>query len=658
MPAYIKRISLIVLLLLNAGRSWCGISEGDLVKKADLLFGSREYEMAYDYYLKLKALAPEKLLYEYRAGVCAIYNGDGATALGFLTNCLQKDTNLTDINFFLGRAYLMNEKPEEARGYFKKQITKEPLETERTRLQFYVNYCNNAIDLLKKPVNATVANMGRPLNSPGDEYSPLILPGDVGMLFTYKGVQSKGGKQYILGKSDSAGFYLEDVLESRVTKNGWSNPLPLSDSVNTKMHDASAAISPDGNTLYIFRSSAKSGGDIYACKKRGMDWSKPEKLKGAINSPQWDGSITFSTDGRTAYFASDRPGGYGGKDLYRATLQDDGTWGNVQNLGPNINTQLDDDAPSLFSDGRKMAYASKGQNSMGGYDIFFAELLADNMTWNEGKNAGYPINSTVDDIYYVVGADGVSAMFSSNRTGGNGGMDLYIVEPGEPAKANEIVLIKGTITLDDIPAAAAVSVTTGSKDSLYGDYKSNKANGRYAVSLPPGSDYKITFIMSGNIDSIRQFNATDVKSFVSKEFDVAFYTDAYKRIFYERFGIKDTSELTRRLMSLAADSMTMPTGQKMVMRRDSSTNYQNEDGSEIAKGLFIVIGSFRNVPYAKRLQEKIKTEAKYPSSDLIYNRKNKFTYVVVAHPKDPAEAAVWVAKARQEYADAWVQKLD
>jgi hypothetical protein len=102
----------------------------------------------------------------------------------------------------------------------------------------------------------------------------------------------------------------------------------------------------------------------------------------------------------------------------------------------------------------------------------------------------------------------------------------------------------------------------------------------------------------------------------------------------------------------------MPTGQKMVMRRDSSTNYQNEDGSELAKGILIVIGSFKNVPYAKRLQEKIKTEGKYPTALLMYNRKNKFTYVVVARPQDTAEAALLVSQARKEFPDAWVQKLD
>lgn len=633
------------------------VSEADLQRKADLLFSRRDYELAYDYYLKLRAIQPERLLYQFRAGVCAIYAGDGATALGFLKTCIEKDTALQDINFFLGRAYLLNNLPSEARTYFMKQVSKEPDEAQRKRLGYYVQYCTNAMELMQKPVNALVQNAGRPLNSPGDEYAPVFTPDGAGLLFTYKGVNSTGGRQPVLSKKDSAGIYFEDVVDSRLTANGsWSIPLPLSDSVNTPTHEASIALSPDGQNLYIFRSSEKNGGDIYVCKKAGLDWRKPEKLKGEINSPHWEGSIAFSSDGKTAYFASDRPNGYGGKDIYRARLQDDGSWAQVENLGPNVNTEMDDDAPFIYAQDKKMSYSSKGQGSIGGYDVFISELSEDGKTWKEGVNIGYPLNSTMDDIYYVIASDGLTAFFCSNRTGGNGGLDLYMMEPGTPAKKGDLVLIKGRVTLDDLPTLSTVSVTTG-KDSLFGDYRSNPATGKYAVSLPPGTDYKLTFIVSGCGDSVRTYDASQVSSFISKEFEVAFYSDQYKRVHFERFGIKDTSALTKKLTQLTNDSM-MIGGEKMVVRRDLSSNYKDETGAQVEKGTFVVIGSFKNLPYAKRLRDKIRADKKYPTGDLVLNQKNGFTYVIVARPKTAEEAANIARLARKEYPDAWVQQLE
>ncbi|TND07186.1 MAG: ompA [Bacteroidetes bacterium] len=654
----IRHFALLLLLVVPDAVSAAPVSEADLQKKADILYNRREYELAYDYYLRLKSIQPAKLLYEFRAGVCAIYSGDAVTALGFLKGCIEKDTALTDIHFFLGRAYLLNNKPDEARTYFMKQASKETDEAQRKKLQYWVYYCNNAIEQMAKPVNANVQNAGRPVNTPGDEFAPVLMPDNMGMWFTYKGTQSTGGKMRVFGRNDSAGYYLEDVLDCRMTNNGWSIPLPLSDSVNTAKHDACTAVSPDGLHLYIYRSSPKDGGDIYVCHKRGLDWSRPEKILGEINTPAWEGSISFAADGKTAYFASEREGGYGGKDIYRSTLKDDGTWGNIENLGPNINTEMDDDAPFLFEEGKRMSYASKGQNSIGGYDIFISELLPDGKTWKEGVTIGYPVNSTMDDIYYAPNPDGFSAYLCSNRAGGNGGMDIYISEPGMPAKAGDLVLIKGIVTLDDLPAAAAVSVTAGGKDSLVGDYRSNGASGRYAVSLPPGNDYKVTFIMSGCIDSVKSFNASDVSSFVAKSFDVAFYSAEYKRVHYERFGVKDTSTFTKKLLFLSGDEITLPNGEKTVVRRDSSKTYQDEKGQTMGQGMFIVIGSFKNAPYAKRLQAKIKNDKVYPAHDLVYNRENGFTYVVVARPKSTEEAADWVTRARKEYRDAWIQQLE
>ena len=112
----------------------------------------------------------------------------------------------------------------------------------------------------------------------------------------------------------------------------------IGDNINSTGNDAPIALSPDGQKLFIFKSTLKDKGDIYMSKLDGNTWSVPVSLNSNINTNMWEGSVTLSSDERTLYFASERKGGFGGRDLYRSLLQSDGTWGKAENLGPTINT--------------------------------------------------------------------------------------------------------------------------------------------------------------------------------------------------------------------------------------------------------------------------------------------------------------------------------
>lgn len=425
-------------------------SDKSMVDHANQLFEKREYEQAFSYYMKLKDVHPEVVAYQFRAGVCAIYYGDAQSALELIKGSYEKDPSIPDINFFLGRAYLLNGYYDDATLQFNLQLAKETDESQKPRLNQYIVNCQAAKDISAKPTNNTVQNAGRPLNSPGDEFAPILAQHDSLMIFTYKGQESTGGKFYTFGKSDSAGYYTEDIFQSTLGKNGWFAPAGLSRNLNSKANDAGTALSPDGKILFIYRSSDKDGGDIYMSRKAGSDWTSPVKLAGEVNKPgSWEGSVTITKDGRTIYFSSDREGGFGGKDIYSATLIGDSAWGNVQNLGSNVNTAFDDDAPYLGNNETTLYFASRGSNSMGGYDIFHSQLASDGKSWELALNMGVPVNSTADDIFYQPSQDGASAVFSSNRAGGNGMMDLYFATPGVPAV--DLVLLKGTVTLDDMP---------------------------------------------------------------------------------------------------------------------------------------------------------------------------------------------------------------
>ena len=178
----------------------------------------------------------------------------------------------------------------------------------------------------------------------------------------------------------------------------WLEPKPI-ESINTESHDACIALSIDGQTLFMYNNSEENGGDIYYSRLDGDEWGVPVPLPGEVNTKYWEGHMTISSDEKVMYFSSDRPGGLGGRDIYKAEKLANGEWGNVTNLGPTINTSKNEDAPYLHLDKRTLYFSSEGFNSMGGYDVFYSEI--DNGEWTEPINMGCPINTTENDKFYV-----------------------------------------------------------------------------------------------------------------------------------------------------------------------------------------------------------------------------------------------------------------
>jgi outer membrane protein OmpA-like peptidoglycan-associated protein len=201
---------------------------------------------------------------------------------------------------------------------------------------------------------------------------------------------------------------------------GWGTPTLLSKPVNTTDHDAATAISADGQTLYIYRDN--NNGDIFETKRNGKTWSKPKALPEPINSGEYEPSFFIVNDNQFAFFASDREGGFGGLDLYLTMKQPDGTWSEALNLGTNVNTEYDEDAPFVSAEG-VLYFSSRGHNSMGGFDIFSS--TAAGIAWTAARNLGYPINTPFDDVYFAGALNGRQAFFSSDRAGGFGEKDIY-----------------------------------------------------------------------------------------------------------------------------------------------------------------------------------------------------------------------------------------
>lgn len=524
----IKRLLIIFLLLPFLANAQESKTMTDDMREASAEFAFQEgnYLFALPLFKTLSETYPNNINYKYKLGICYLYkNDEHEKAIPLLEEVYAVNPKIKDILFYLGRAYHANYRFDEALGYLNKYLEEKPAKEEEKLALTYIQYCNNGKTLYNSPVEANITNMGKPVNTEASEYVPVISADESVLIFTYRGEKSTGGLMNLSYDPDPYGQYFEDVFISYKENDKWTEPRSIGENINSKGHDAAIALSVDGQKLFLYKNTMADEGDVYMSTLEGTTWSAPQSLRGDINTRDWEGSVSLTSDEKTLYFSSERPGGFGGKDLYKATLQADGSWGNVENLGANFNTERDEDAPYIHPDGTIFHYSSNGLTSMGGYDIFRCNLK--DGIWSPPVNLGYPINTIDDDIYYIISADGEKGFYSSGKEGGFGLQDLYVVYPGIQGKKPTLVLLSGTITLNDAPVEASIEVTYVSNNNPHGSYQSNSATGKYLVSLPSGTNYNITYKVTGCEEKVETINATDIDSFLEKTIDVAFYTADY-----------------------------------------------------------------------------------------------------------------------------------
>ncbi|MDF2436906.1 MAG: hypothetical protein K0Q95_1282 [Bacteroidota bacterium] len=499
-------------------------SELDTLVKAQALFEDQNYVMALPLFEKMQQNHPKEMYLKYILGICGLYRSDyHERALELLLQVYEKNKKAADIEYDIARAYHYNYKFDEALVMIDKFVKKKGTsESGKKDAQQLVEYCNNAKKLVASPVDAQITNAGNIINTVNSEYVPVISSDEQVMIFTYRGDESTGGKQNASNQPDEMGIYYEDVFVTHMENGSWVTPSGIGSNINTNVHDAAIAISNDGQKLFIFRDNGFDGGDIYLSKLKGDSWSEPEKLKGEVNSSSWEGSASLSADERTLYFSSEASGGSGGKDLYKANLMPDGSWGNIRNLGPTINTSLDDDAPFIHPDGKTLLYSSKGLNSMGGFDIFKTQLNVADSSWSTPENMGYPINTPDDDIYFVLAANGTRGYYASGKSGGYGLQDIYSVDVSKVMKPAPVFMLSGITTVDKKPVEADLKVIVESTSSVYKEFKSNSLSGAYLVNLPPGANYKVTFSLKDYPSQTISVEALALKDFTEKKVNVNF----------------------------------------------------------------------------------------------------------------------------------------
>src|SRR5690606_13475631 len=299
------------------------------------------------------------------------------------------------------------------------------------------------------------------------------------------------------GKTRSGDKFIEEIYISYNHSGSWSEPkvVPVASDFNV----GTAGISADGQRMLIFMGGASDPGSIFVIERSGESWSKPSVVANTLNTPKYlESTASITPDGKTIYFASDRLNGYGGLDIYKTVLQPNGSWSAPVNLGPGINTKANEDAPFIHPDQKTLFFTSDGHNSMGGRDIFMTKLVGDK--WSTPENMGYPVNTTANDNYFTLIADGTRGYFSSDRKGGMGGQDIYYLDM--PAESGNIPLtmIKGKILNAETgkPMPTKIYLVDNETDKkLDFVYHPDPETGNYLVILPPSKNYDMVIESEG-----------------------------------------------------------------------------------------------------------------------------------------------------------------
>lgn len=360
----------------------------------------------------------------------------------------------------------------------------------------YILDCNFSIAAIKKPVPYEPFNMGFYVNSEYRDYFPALTADEQTIIFT----------RNVKGNED---FY------TSVKKNGeWQKAVPLSDNINTPNYNEGAqSISPDGRYLFFTGCNRPDGigrCDIYVCIKEGNNWSKPINLGNVINTKDWESQPSISADGSTLYFLSNRPGGYGGYDIWKSTLNSESQWETPVNLGPNINTPYDEATPFIHADGKTLFFASDGWPGLGQKDIFYSKLQEDG-TFSKPVNLGYPINTFNEEFGLIVTANGQEGLFSSNLDGGFGDVDIYRFKLPEHLRPGLVTYVKGVVKDKDTQApleSNVIVVNLKSSQTAYNEITA-KEDGEFIAVMPVGEAYSFNVLANGYMLYSRHF---DVKN--------------------------------------------------------------------------------------------------------------------------------------------------
>ena len=401
--------------------------------EAQDLFNYEFYDEALNIFKKLIVQDINNSNLNFYVGVCYLKSKkQKSKSIDYLKKAVKKTDVAYSYNYketsapvfaflYLGQAYHLIGKYDEALKNFEKfksyLINKNKDGDYANEVDKCIEMTNLAIKFSAKPIQVKIEPF-KIVNSTYSDFSPNISLEGNKFYYTSKRKGNTGGEK------DNFNEFFDDIYYTKLKNEKWIKPKKIGYKINTINSDIFCCFSPDGNQLYFTR-KVRETYDIFVSElSPKKKWMSPQKLGININSKENEINAFITSDKNTMLFSSDRPGGYGGYDIYMSEKLSTGEWGKPFNLGPEVNSTYDDICPMLMTDGT-LYFSSKGFDTMGGFDIFVT-TISENGLWAKPENMGYPLNTTYDDVNYTpTSIDGKKGYYTSARSGGYGDSDIY-----------------------------------------------------------------------------------------------------------------------------------------------------------------------------------------------------------------------------------------
>jgi len=493
----------------------------------------------------------------YQKAVVAFDQKDFPTSIKILESLLEKNQKNAEVSLFLFQVYSETKQYEKSINRFEKLMQIDTtiflpyivkyasqymvlgnynkaasiIESYKDILPPYLK--NKATELLticrfaqRHPTQSDikVTNAGDSINTADAEYFPSITVQDSLFLFMRR-----------------INFKREDFYSSTLRKNKFSKATSLPDELNMEEKKGSMSLTQDLNTLYYAADYNEKGFgryDIYKVAKTKKGWSEPKNLGKNINTDYWESAPSIAPDNQALYFSSNRPGGYGGIDIYVTYKNEKGFWEEALNMGPTINTAADEQAPFIHADNKTLYFSSNGWPGFGGSDLFVIRKKIDG-NWSSPMNLGYPINTFDNEGSIAVAGNGFEGYIASDRADSRGSLDIYKVILAPNTRPNKTFYVNGFIVdaVTKKPIAGELVLINTNEETNTMKIKVD-SNGHFILGLPyldsigirvnsEGHEFASTILSLENINSLSNstlhfYLAPIVKTF-TKNFNNIFF---------------------------------------------------------------------------------------------------------------------------------------
>jgi len=293
----------------------------------------------------------------------------------------------------------------------------------------------------------------------------------------------------------------EDFYESEKKNGEWTKATPAKGKLNTTLNEGAQSISQDGQWLIFTGCNYPEGQgscDLYiSFKTKNGSWTEAENIGPIVNTDLWESAPSLSPDKKDLYFSSNRFNGYGGKDIWVTHRTANGKWTTPENLGPTINTSGDETCPFIHPDNQTLYFNSNGLPGYGMADLFLTRKDTANK-WSTPLNLGYPINTIDDEGSLIVASDGYTSYYASDRKNKNAGLDIYSFSLRKEISAHKTLWINGNVfdkkTNAGLPSMA--TLTCIGNPSISTQIQTDE-DGKFLITLPTGNDYSLNINRKG-----------------------------------------------------------------------------------------------------------------------------------------------------------------